>query len=115
MGSALIGPASDDFRVPGSPQEDDNGGELHPDEQADDGGETAIDDRVGHFSDVVAKQNIHKPPEKGRDDRSRQDVAQTVFLRAGETIDESERQKRKQHGRKRKEKDPQSVKRMGIA
>src|SRR5690242_19432526 len=49
------------FGVPRRTEENNDGRDLHPDKQADDGREPAIDDAIGHAANVEPKDHVGKP------------------------------------------------------
>ena len=51
------------FGVVGRADEDDDRGQVHPEEQTDGGGEAAIDYVVGHLADVNAEEYVNHPPQ----------------------------------------------------
>jgi len=89
-GSGRAGAVGLGFGVPGSAEKNDDGRELHPDEQADDGRESSVEDAVGHTANVGTEEDVGSPPEEGGDDGAGDDVAKAAFLRAGDAVDESE-------------------------
>ena len=51
------------FGVVGRADEDDHGGQVHPEEQPDGCGEAAIDYIIGHLADVNAEEYVNHPPQ----------------------------------------------------
>src|SRR5579859_2851368 len=97
------------FRVPGGAQKNDHGGKLHPDNQADDGGQSAIDDAVGHTPNVGPKYNVRNPPEQRRYGSARQHVSQAVLFGACDTINYRERHHCQKHCDQRKKDIPPTL------
>ena len=55
------------FGVVGGADKDHDGGQVHPEEQADGGREASVHHVVGHFAHVHAKEHVNDPPHDRRD------------------------------------------------
>src|SRR5215467_14142816 len=100
------------FCVPGRAQENNHGGELHPDQQADDSSQPPVDDGIGHFANVITEKHVNKPPQESRDGCAGQDVPEAVLLWTGKPVNERKGNKRKEHGGQWEKYGPQTVERV---
>src|SRR5256885_9740692 len=96
------------FGMPGGAEENDHGGELHPNEQTDYGGQPSIDHAVGHFANVKPKTEVGDPPKKSGNDRTGQHIAQTSLSRPRPTVNDGDGNHRQHQGNTMEEKGPQS-------
>src|SRR5882724_4737487 len=103
------------FRVPGSSEKNDDRGQVHPDEQANDCSQASVHDAVRNSLDVETKKNVSQPPQQGSDYGSRDNFAQTGFMGTRNMIDHDQGGKREHKCRYRKKDRPQSVERMRLA
>src|ERR1700740_850986 len=100
-GAARFGAAGADgsgFGIPGGAEENNDRGQVHPDEKTDDRGETAVHDVVGDTLDVKSENNVGEPPQKRGNDGARDDVAKTGFLRTRDAVNHSKCGERRDKG-----------------
>src|SRR4029077_1390216 len=90
------------FRVPGSSEKNNDRGQVHPDEQANDCSEASIYDAVRNSLDVKTKKNVLQPPQQGSDYGARDNFAKTGFVWAGNMVDHDQGGKRERKCRYRK-------------
>src|SRR6267143_667268 len=86
------------LRVPGGAKKDNHRGKLHPDDQADYGGQPAVNNAVRHAANVNSEEHVYQPPQESCDHRTRHDIAHAVFLGPRHTINHRQRQHGKHHG-----------------
>jgi len=73
--------------VEGGADEDDDGGELHPDDESDGGGEAAVGQRVRDAGDVEAESGVDRPPEHGGQSGAGEDLVPTAQAWAAGTVE----------------------------
>src|SRR5882724_1853626 len=103
------------FGIPSRTQKDDDRREVHPDQEANDRGEAAVDNAVRNTPDINSKQNVDKPPEQRGDDSAGHDVAHAGLLRPSDAIDHCESGKRKRECSYGEKESPQAMERMDFA
>src|SRR6266851_543736 len=94
------------FSVPGSSEKNDDRGQVHPDEQADDRGKASIHDAVRNSLDVKTKKNVSQPPQEGSDYGARDNFAKTGFVGTRNMVDHDQGGKREHKRRYRKKEGP---------
>ena len=100
---------SGEFGVPGGAEEDDERGNLHPDEEADDGGETSVNEAIGDFADVETEDDVGEPPEEGGDGGAGEDVGEALLIGAGDPVDKGKGGHGEEHGGEGEEDEPDAV------
>src|SRR4029077_239598 len=96
-------------------QEDDDGGKLHPDEEANGSRESAVNQTVVYLADVKTEADISNPPEKGSHHGAGKNRAEAGFLWPGDSIDDGQRDHRQNDGNTMEEEGPEGHERRGPA
>src|SRR6266404_4550106 len=97
------------LRVPGGAEKNNHRGKLHPDDQADHGGQPAVNNAVRHAANVNSEEHVHQPPQECSNHRAGQYFAHAVFLRPRYAINHRQRQHGKHHRGGREKEIPPSL------